>query len=93
MDHFQYLSNPNIQNVIYSFRSNGQGRVIDNIKTVKKESKFEIIHDGVFPGQGKEKVYILKMLTEGPGSGMDIVNRMQPGGDLKNGRMMFDHAK
>ena len=78
MDRFQYLSSPSIRNVISSFRSNNHRGIIDNIMTMKRESKFEFIHDSVFPGQGKEKVYIFKMLTEGPGSGVDLVRRMQP---------------
>ena len=84
MDRFQYLSSPSIRNVISSFRSKNHGGIIDNIMTMKRESKFEFIHDSVFPGQGKEKVYMFKMLTEGPGSGVDLVRRMQPRGDLQN---------
>jgi len=61
--------------------------------TMKKESKFEFIHDSVFLGQGKEKVYIFKMLTEGLGSGVDLVKRMQVGRDLQNAWVMFDHIK
>ena len=76
MDCFQMLSSPSIRNVISSFRSNNRGGVIDNIMTMKRESKFEFIHDSVFPGQGKEKVYVFKMLTEGPGSGVDLIRRM-----------------
>ena len=33
------------------------------------------------------------MLTEGPGSGVDVIRRMQVGGDLQNAWMMFDHVK
>ena len=33
------------------------------------------------------------MLTEGPGSGVDLVKRMQHKGDLQNAWMMFDHVK
>jgi hypothetical protein len=33
------------------------------------------------------------MLTEGLGSGVDLVRRMQPGGNLQNAWMMFDHVK
>ena len=73
MDRFQILSNPSIRNVISSFRTNNRAGVIDNIMTMRKHSKFEFIHDSVFPGQGKEKVYIFKMLTEGPRSGVDLV--------------------
>ena len=93
MDRFQYLSSPSIHNVISSFRSNSHGGIIDNIMTMKRESKFEFIHDSVFPSQGKEKVYIFKMLTEGSGSGVDLVRRMQPLGDLQNAWLMFDHVK
>ena len=49
MDHFQYLSSPSIRNVISSFRSNNHGGIIDNIMTMKRESKFEFIQDSVFP--------------------------------------------
>jgi len=64
IDRFQHLSNPNIQNVISSFRLNNQGGVIDNIMFMKKESKFEFIHDNIFPSQGKEKVYISRCLLK-----------------------------
>ena len=50
MDRFQYLSSPSICNVISSFRLNNHGGIIDNIMTMKRESKFEFIHDSVFPG-------------------------------------------
>ena len=93
MDRFQFLSSPSIRNVISSFRSNNRGGVLNNIMTMKKNSRFEFVHDSVFPGQEKEKVYLFKMLTEGPGSGVDLVKRMQVGGDLANGWMMFDHVK
>jgi hypothetical protein len=38
-------------------------------------------------------VYVFKMLEDGPGSGVDLVKRMQPRGDLKNAWLMFDHVK
>ena len=87
------MSSPSIRNVISSFRLNNHGGIIDNIMTMKRESKFEFIHDSVFPGQGKEKVYMFKMLTEGPGSGVDLVRRMQPPRNLHNVWLMFDHVK
>jgi hypothetical protein len=46
-----------------------------------------------FQAKGKDKVYIFKMLVDGSGSGMDVVKRMQPGGDLENAWLMFDHVK
>ena len=61
--------------------------------TMKKNSRFKYIHDSVFPGQGKERVYLFKMLLEGLSNGVDLVKRMQASGDLENGWMMFDHVK
>jgi hypothetical protein len=33
------------------------------------------------------------MLEDGPRSGVDLVKRMQPGRDLENSWLMFDHVK
>jgi hypothetical protein len=33
------------------------------------------------------------MLEDGPGSGVDLVKRMQPRGDLENAWLMFDYVK
>ena len=93
MDCFQYLSSPSIRNVISSFRSSNYGGIIDIIMTMKRESKFKFIHNIVFLGQSKEKVYIIKMLTEGPESGVDLVRRMQLAEDLQNAWLMFNHVK
>jgi hypothetical protein len=53
----------------------------------------EELHGNVFPGQGKDKVYVFKMLVDGPGSGVDLIKRIQPGRDLENAWLMFDHVK
>ncbi len=58
-----------------------------------KESKFEFTYNRDFLGQGKEKVYIFKMLMEGPKSRVDLVRRMQPRSNLQNAWLMFDHVK
>jgi hypothetical protein len=49
----------------------------------------------LFPGQGSDsdKVLVFKMSKVGPGSGLDLVKRMQPSGDLEDASMMFDHVK
>lgn len=60
---------------------------------MKSHAKIEFIHDSVFPGQGKKKVYLFKMLVHGPGSSVDLVRRMQPEGNLENCFVMFDHVK
>jgi hypothetical protein len=60
---------------------------------MKTFTTIEYIHANVFPGQGKDKVYVFKMLEDKPGSGVDLVKRMDPGGDLENAWLMFDHVK
>ena len=50
-------------------------------------------HDSNAPRQGSKLAYVFKMSTVGPGSGVDLVRRMQPGGDLALQFMMFDHVK
>jgi len=60
---------------------------------MKKQAKIKFIHDSIFPKQGQEKVYLFKMLVDGPGSGVHLVKRMQPGGDLEHCFLMFDHVK
>jgi hypothetical protein len=67
--------------------------VYDSIMAMKTYTTIEYVHGNVFPGQGKDKVYVFKMLVDGPGSGVDLIKRMQPGGDLENAWLMFDHVK
>ena len=43
---------------------------------MKRFIRIEYIHSNVFPGQGKNKVYVFKMLEDEPGSGMDLVKCM-----------------
>ena len=93
MDRFRILSSPNIRNAISTFRPTANGGPLDNIIKLKLKSPYAYIQDSVFPGQGKEKIYLFKMSEEGPGSGVDLVKRMQPGGDLQNSWLMFDHVK
>jgi hypothetical protein len=60
---------------------------------MKRYTIIEYIHGNVFPRQGKDKVYVFKILVDGPRSGVDLAKRMQPGGDLENAWLMFDHVK
>ena len=67
MDHFQMLNSPNIRNVISSFRSNNRGDVIDNIMTMKRESKFEFIHEVSFQAKAKRRSMFSKCSRKDPG--------------------------
>ena len=60
---------------------------------MKMYTLIEYIHSNFFLGQSKDKVYVFKMLEDGPKSGVDLVKRMQPRGDLENAWLMFDHVK
>jgi hypothetical protein len=40
---------------------------------MKRFTRIEYIHSNVFPGQGKDKVYVFKMLVDGLGSGVDLM--------------------
>jgi hypothetical protein len=84
LDKFEHLSSPNLRNTISLCRSSGKRRAYDNIMAMKTYTTIEYVHSNVFPGQGKKKVYVFKMLEDRPGSGVDLVKHMQPGGDLEN---------
>ena len=66
---------------------------MDSIMALKDYSGFKFIHDNKFPGQSKGKVFVFKMSVDRPGSGVDLVKRMQPGGDLQDCWIIFDHVK
>lgn len=94
IDKFRMLSSPNVQNIIATFRATAKKKgEIERIFEMKKVAKMEYIHDSIFSGQGQDKVNLFKMLVDGPGSGVDFVQRMQPGGDFQNYFVMFNHMK
>lgn len=68
---------------------------MDSITKLRGSSNWAFIQENKFPGQGSDvdKVFVFKMSEIGPGSGVDLVRRMQPGGDLEDAWLMFDHVK
>lgn len=95
MDQFETLTSPNLRNFVSGtkrFFRQGRG-VTDSILELKDYSNFVFIHQNQFPGQNKGKVFVFKMSVDRPGSGVDLVKRMQPGGDLQDCWVMFDHVK
>jgi hypothetical protein len=92
LDKFEHLSSPNLQNTISLYRSGGKRGAYDSIMAMQRYTRIEYIHANVFPNQGKDMVYVFKMLVFGPGSCVDLVKRMQLGGDLENALLMFDHV-
>jgi hypothetical protein len=76
LDKFEHLSSPNLGNTTSLYRSSGKRGAHDSIMAMKTYTTIEYIHANVFPGQGKEKVYVFKILEDEPGSGIDLVKRM-----------------
>jgi hypothetical protein len=74
LDKFEHLSSPNLQNTISLSRSSGKKRAYDSIMAMQRYTTIEYIHSNIFLGQGKDKVYVFKMLVDGPGSGVDSLS-------------------
>jgi hypothetical protein len=68
---------------------------MDGIAKLRGVRNWAYIQRNQFSGQGNDadKVFIFKMSEVGPGSGVDLVRRMQLGGDLRNAWIMSDHMK
>ena len=68
---------------------------MDGIAKLRGVSNWAYVQRNQFPGQGDDtdKVFVFKMSEVGPGSGVDLVKRMQPGGDLEHAWIMSDHVK
>jgi hypothetical protein len=86
MDRYQHLNTPSIRNTVISFKRIGRGGIIDSITGLRGHSSWPYVQENKFPGQRKllEKLYVFKMSEVGPRSGVDIVKRMQPHGDLRD---------
>jgi hypothetical protein len=95
LDKCKNLTSPNLRNKVASFRNLRRYGVLDSITKLRGSSKWAYLQNNMFPGQGSQsdKVFVFKMSEVGPGSGVDLVRRMQSGGDLSNAWLMFDHVK
>ncbi len=94
MNKFFVLSSPNIWYTINNFKNPSKGNdYIDNILDLKRSLRFDYVEENVFPHQGWHKVYLFKMYTCGPTSGVDLLKCMQFKRDLQNAWIMFDDVK
>jgi hypothetical protein len=91
----KYMSSPSIKNDVTVFKYIQRFGVMDGIATLRGYSHWAYIQENKFPGQGSDldKVFVFKISEVWPGSGVHLVNRMQPGGDLEYVWIMFDHVK
>jgi hypothetical protein len=89
------LNSPNLRSKVTSFKFLRRFGVMDGIAKLRGVSNWAYVQRNQFPGQGDDadKVFVFKMSEVGPGSGVDLVRRMQPGGDLENAWIMSDHVK
>ena len=88
------LSTSTVDNLNHHAKvSLGGGGYIDNILKLKKGSKYNYIQDSKSLGQRSDLAYLFKMSTTGLGSGVDLVKRMQTGGNHTHQFIMFDHVK
>ena len=89
------LNSPSLRNRVYTFKYLWRFGVMDGITKLKGLSNWTYVQNNMFPGQGNDsdKVFIFKMSKISSGSGVDLVVRMQPSGDLKLAWIIFDHVK
>ena len=95
MDKFNTLASPNCGNFVSNskrFVHSGMG-TMDSIMAFKDHSRFKYVHDSRFLGQSNDKIFVFKMSVDLPGSGVNLVKRMQVGEDMENSWIMFDHVK
>ena len=95
LDKCKFITSPNIRNEVSSFKHFKKFGIIDSITKLRGANKWVFVQESKFPGQGtdKNKVFVFKMSKIGPGSGVELMKRMQAGGDLQWAWMMFDHVK
>ena len=55
---------------------------MDSIIIFKDHFAFKFVHGSRFPRQSKDKVFVFKMFVDLPSSSVELVKRMQVGGDM-----------
>jgi hypothetical protein len=95
MDKFSTLASPNCRNYVSGSKRFVRSMMdtMDSIMALKDHSSFKYVHGRRFLGQSKDKIFVFKMPVDLPESGVDLVKRMQVGGDMENSWLMFDHVK
>lgn len=92
---FKYLTSASIRNSMTSFRYVRWFGFINIIAKLRVSSNWSFVPEHLFLRQGfdNDKVFIFKMSEVGPASGVDLIKRMQVGGNLKKVLITFDHVK
>ena len=89
------LSSPSLRNKVIMFKYLQRFSVMDGITKLRGLSNWAYVQRNMFSDQGNKSnnVFIFKMSEIGPSSRVDLVRRMQPGGDLEHAWIMSDHVK
>ena len=89
------LNSPNFCSKNTFFKYLRRFGIMDSIAKLQGVSNWAYVQRNQFPRHGDDtnKVFNFKMSEVGHGSGVDLVRRMQPGGDLENAWMISDHVK
>jgi len=76
---------PNIQILVASFKHwLGNKQYVYNILAFKVNNGYDYTQDSCFLGQQtKEKMFLFKIFVHGDGSGSDLMQWMQPSGNLQ----------
>jgi hypothetical protein len=92
---FAPLCIPGKSNLIVSLKHRFDNLIsLGNILELKALSSYDYIYEKSFPSQQVgHKVYLFKMFIDGTTSEFDLIQLMQPGDDLQNLWMMFNHVK
>jgi hypothetical protein len=92
---FESFTSPTLRQNVCKFKRMGRNGVIDGVCELRGTTRWPFVQDNKFPSQGKkgDKVFVFKISEVGPGSGVDLIQRMQLGGDLQDAWIMFDHVK
>ena len=87
MGRFKNISSPNICNHVHFFKSSSYAHKgsIDKILELKSRIHIDFIQDSTFLGHGSSKMFLFKMSSGSLGSRVDLVRRMQLGGNLQEG--------
>ena len=89
------MSSLSIKNDVTTFKYIQRFGVMDGIATLRGCSHEAYVQENKFLDQGSNfnKVFVFKMSKVGPRSRVHLVKKMQPGGDLEDVWIMFDHVK
>ncbi|KAL3702120.1 hypothetical protein R1sor_020142 [Riccia sorocarpa] len=62
------------------------------IASMQQNTIYRTVQRSLFPGQADsdKRCHVFKMATVGPGSGVNLVNRMRPGGNLEGAWVMWN---